>query len=63
MSDKIWLRGYELWCFQGRGVRGSIDTLYTLAEILSQTVSEPVLKPVLKSILEPVLKSVRGELG
>jgi len=62
MSDKIWSRGCELWCFQGRGVSGSTDTLSTLAGILSETGSGPVLEPVSKPVLEPILKSVRGEL-
>ena len=63
MSDKIWSRGCELWCFQGRGVSGSTNTLSTLTRILGETGSEPVLEPVSKPVLELVLKSIRGELG
>jgi len=59
MSDKIYSRGYELWCFQGCGVSGSIDTLSALVGILGETGCRPVLEPVFK----PVRKSIRGELG
>jgi len=61
MPDKIWSRGCELWCFQGRGVSGSIDTLFTLAEILDTAGSGSILEPILKHVLEPVLKSIREE--
>ena len=63
MSDKIWSRGCKLWCFQGRGVSGSIDTLSTLARILRETGFGPILEPVSKPVLELVLKSVQEELG
>jgi len=52
MLDKIWSRGCKLWCFPGRGVSGSTNTLSTLALILGETGSGSVLAPVLKSVRE-----------
>ena len=67
MLDKIWSRGSELWCFHGRGVSGSTDTLSTLAGILGETgsgtVSEPVLEPVPEPVLELVSEPIQEELG
>ena len=67
MLDRIWSRGCELWCFHGRGVSGSTDTLSTLAGILGETdsgtVSKPVLEPVPEPVLEPVSWPVREELS
>jgi len=61
----------EFWCFHGRGVSGSTDTLSTLVGILGETgsgtVVEPVLEPVSEAVpepvLEPVFHPVREELG
>ena len=62
---------YDFWCFHGRGVSGSTDTLCTLAGLLGETglgtvaeaILEPVSEPVPEPVLEPVFHLVREELG
>ena len=61
MSDKIYSRGCELWCFQGRETIESTNTISSLAGILGGTGSELILEPVSKPVLELVLKSIREE--
>ena len=63
MLDRIWSRGCELWCFYGRGVSGSTDTLSTLGGMLGETGSGTVSEPVLEPVLEPISWPVLEELG
>jgi len=52
MSDIIWSRGCELWCFQGHGTIESIDTLSNLSRVHGETGSGFVLEPVPKLVRE-----------
>jgi len=52
ISDMVWSRGYKLWCFQGRGINGSTDTLTSLSWVLGETGSGTLLVHVPISVQE-----------